>query len=714
MRLGRVPSAGQTPAPRPLPPGSRVDGATYGRGSLAPMITLGLALACSLAGNGAGAAAADVLTPAEREQFFERYFQRMTAPKPLTRFKSQGEWQSYRAQLRQKVLGAIGLSPLPERVPLEPKITGRLDHDDYSVERVYYQVFWGVYASGYLYRPRLPSAQGNHAAGGEARLPAVLNPHGHWSLGAVEPTVQMRCIALARKGYVAFCPDSTHVAELGYGLCPIGLMTWNNMRALDYLESLDFVDPKRLGCTGASGGGQQTMYLAALDERVKAIVPAVLVSYFRRILFVSEQTHCFCNHAPGIARWTDETELAAMFAPRPTRFICATGDWTRDFPKEEFPEIRHIYALAGGEVDCVQFDKPHNYDRDSREQMYGWMNKYLKGAADPLLAREPPITPENPETLKALGRPLPGASDLEGARACYRASCGFHVPPLRGKAQWRAYQRQLQASVRQLLGEDLPTAPQRPISRGTAEVQGLKLEKLLLGTEAEVAVPAWLFVPERTGRRSPALVIVHPAGKQALLTERQGLVRDLLRRGAIVLAVDARLRGELQRNWHWNEVIWGRPEEGMAAHDLNCAGAYLRSRRDVDPAKVFVLGLGEAGRFALFAAALDPHWAGAALDAVGPLYAEADPLQGVPNLLRHGDLPQIAVLAAPRRLWLNGAGSRFGFTQEGYRALARAGKLDCSDLPADAFEQRLPGWLAGTKQSRTHSTSGSQCRAIAN
>jgi dienelactone hydrolase len=668
------------------------------------IFTLGLALASGFVSWAGEASSLDVLTPVERDQLFQVYFKRMTAPKALARFKTRGEWNAYQSELKGKILHCLGLSPLPERIPLSPVITGKLDRDGYSVERVYYQVFPKVYASGYLYRPRGQFAGENPAGGAGARLPAVLNPHGHWTLGAVDPTVQMRCIALALKGYIAFCPDSTHVADLGVGLCPIGLMTWNNMRALDYLESLDCVDKTRLGCTGESGGGQQTLYLAALDERVKVIVPAVLVSYFQRILFVSEQTHCFCNHAPGIAGLTDEHEMAAMFAPRPALFICATGDWTKDFPKVEFPEIRHIYNLVGGDVDCVQFDKPHNYDRDSREQMYAWMNKYLNGESDPAQAKEPPFTAEPPEVLKALSKQIPGASDLEGARAYYRSRFTFHPVQPQGKAQWHAFQKQTKATLRELLGESVSPDVLASVSRRTTEIQGLRPEKILLHTEREVIVPAWLFLPERKGRHSAAVVIVHPAGKHALLSQQEDLVRALLLRGIIVFAVDPRFRGELQRNWHWNEVIWGRPEEGTAAHDLNGAGAYLRSRKEVDPDKVFLLGLGEAGRFALCAGTLDPHWAGIAMDDVGPSYADSDVLQVIPHLLRHGDLPQLAALIAPRPLWINGARSRFGFTQDCYRALGKPTGLYASDLQANLFTRQLPAWLVNPRlwQLQTH------------
>lgn len=672
----------------------------FARGGSIRVWAAALPLACCWAAAGATEeTASDVLTPAEREQFFQRYFDRMTAPKPLTRFKTKQEWLRYQPRLREQILHALGLSPLPERVPLSPQITGRLDRDGYSVERVYYQVFPKVFASGYLYVPKPRPADAGSQTSGPSRLPAILNPHGHWVLGAVDPTVQSRCIALAKMGYVALCPDSTHVTDFGVGLCPIGLMTWNNMRALDYLASLDFVDPARLGCTGESGGGQQTMYLAALDERVKVIVPAVLVSYFRRILFASEEAHCFCNHAPGIARLTDATEISALFAPRPTRFICATGDWTRDFPKEEFPDIRHIFNLVGGAVDCVQFDKPHNYDRDSREAMYPWMNKYLKGIEDPAAAKEPPVTVEKPEVLRALSRPLPGASDLEGARAYYRSHYLFQPPSLNGKAAWRDYQTRLRSAVGELLGEDVAKVPLHPTSRGAAEIQGFNVEKVLFDTEPGVKIPAWLLLPDQRPKRATAVVVAHVDGKRALPDQRAGLVRDLLNRGVIVLAVDPRMRGELRRNWYWNEMIWGRPEEGMAAHDLNGAGAYLRLRPDVDSRQVFVLGLGEASRFALFAAAMDSHWAGAAADAVGPLYADLEPNRGVANLLRHGDLPQIAALIAPRRLWLNGAGARFTFTEDAYLVLEGAKRVRRSDVPVSDFDRELPGWLTDLKTS---------------
>jgi dienelactone hydrolase len=111
---------------------------------------------------------------------------------------------------------------------------------------------WEVYASGWLYLPKTP---GKH--------PAILNPHGHWENGAMHPVMQSCCIGLAKKGYVALMVDSAHLSPESFqvGASSIGVMTFNNLRAIDLLETLPEVDSTRIGCVGASGGGQQTMYL---------------------------------------------------------------------------------------------------------------------------------------------------------------------------------------------------------------------------------------------------------------------------------------------------------------------------------------------------------------------------------------------------------------------------------------------------------------------
>jgi hypothetical protein len=215
-------------------------------------------------------------------RMLEAYFHRMSKPRPPV-FVSGAAWQARRAEVRRLVLADLGLDPLPHRVPLDARVVATKEYDDYRLERVWFQTLPEVWASGWLYLPK--------AAVPAGRFPAVLSPHGHWQEGARAPVVQTRCIGLAKRGYVAFAVDSVHVTHWPTGLCSVGMMTWNNIRAIDYLETRPEVAKTRIGCTGESGGGQQTMYLMAVDDRVQAAVPVVLISYFERILFATEQTH---------------------------------------------------------------------------------------------------------------------------------------------------------------------------------------------------------------------------------------------------------------------------------------------------------------------------------------------------------------------------------------------------------------------------------------
>ena len=211
----------------------------------------------------------------------------------------------------------------------------------------------GVYLGGNLYRPK--NSPGKH--------PAVLSPHGHWTYGRLEnqpldsgPEFGMN---LARQGYVAFLWDMVgyndtlqlpHMfgspAEQLWGFGPFGMQLWNAIRALDFVESLDDVDPKRIGVSGASGGGTQTFTLAAVDDRVAFDAPVSMVS----AIYAGGD---FCENAPGMRVHANNMEIAAMMAPKPMLLVAATGDWTKNTMTEEFPAIRKIYELYG---------KPENID----------------------------------------------------------------------------------------------------------------------------------------------------------------------------------------------------------------------------------------------------------------------------------------------------------------------------------------------------------------
>lgn len=174
------------------------------------------------------------------------------------------------------------------------------------------------------------------------RLPAVLCVHGHWQGAKQDPHVQARCAGLATLGFFVLAVDAFGAGERGIGkalgeyhgemtaatLFPVGrplsgIQVCENMRAVDYLISRPEVDPEKLGITGASGGGNQSMYAGAWDERFKAVVPVCSVGTYRAYLGAA---CCMCEVVPGAIKFTEESGVLALVAPRALMVISATQD----------------------------------------------------------------------------------------------------------------------------------------------------------------------------------------------------------------------------------------------------------------------------------------------------------------------------------------------------------------------------------------------------
>src|SRR4051794_20535152 len=193
----------------------------------------------------------------------------------------------------------------------------------------------------------------------------------------------------------------------------MGLQTWNSLRALDFVLGLPDVDATRVGVTGASGGGTQTFILAALDDRVTAAFPAVMVG-------TAMQGGCVCENAPYLRIGTGNVEIAGLFAPKPLA-MSGARDWTIDIESKGLPELKALYKLYGADDRVLaktfkQFG--HNYNQVSREVMYNWFNKHLKlGQPEPVAER--PFEPIPPKELSVFDKdhPLPqDATDVKGLR----------------------------------------------------------------------------------------------------------------------------------------------------------------------------------------------------------------------------------------------------------------------------------------------------------
>jgi len=297
-------------------------------------------------------------------------------------FLSLEDWLKRKEEIKNHILVSAGLVPSPPRPSVQAVVTDTVAREEYIVEKVYFNSVEGLYVTGNLYRP----------AQGIGPFPAILNPHGHWEHGRFEnseaASVPARCIHFARMGYVAFSYDMlgygdslqishTHLAEdhraAMWGVSTLGLQLWNSIRAVDFLSGLPYVDPDRIGCTGASGGGTQTFLLSAVDDRIQACAPVNMISS-------AMEGGCGCENAGGLRLNTSNVEIAATMAPRPMLIVCCTADWTRNFPVADFPNIQHIYTLFSKQdhATCKLLEAPvHNYNKAAREVVYDWFRQWL-------------------------------------------------------------------------------------------------------------------------------------------------------------------------------------------------------------------------------------------------------------------------------------------------------------------------------------------------
>ncbi|MDF1843734.1 MAG: acetylxylan esterase [Rubripirellula sp.] len=325
------------------------------------------------------------------------------------------DWTSRRDQYREQLLEMLGLSPFPERTPLNPVVTGSVAHDEgFVVENLQFQSMPGVYVTGNLYRP----AEQNEP------LPAILYVCGH---GAVRKdgvsfgnkvNYQHHGAWFARNGYVCLTIDTIQLGELegihhgtyrekmwwwnNRGYTPAGVEAWNCVRALDYLQDREEVNAERLGVTGRSGGGAYSWWIAAIDERIKAAVPvAGITSLKNHVVDGCVEGHCDCMYMVNTYRW-DYPMVAALVAPRP--LLISNTDKDRIFPLDGVVDVhsktRRIYDLyeASDQLGLQITEGPHKDTQELRIHAFRWFNRFLK--EDVSLIDKSAIKFFEPEQLK--------------------------------------------------------------------------------------------------------------------------------------------------------------------------------------------------------------------------------------------------------------------------------------------------------------------------
>lgn len=598
-------------------------------------------------------------------------------------------WNVQRQELRRRLIESWG--GFPKRAcPLKPQVVGGFERDGYRVEKLLLQPRPGVLMTANAYIPDVTGPR-----------PAVLSVHGHWRLAKSEPVVQSRCIGLAKLGFFVLMVDAFGAGERGIGqalgeyhgemvaatlwptgLALAGLQVYENIRAVDYLLTRPEVDPDRIGVTGCSGGGNQTMYAGAIDERLRSVVPVCSVGTYQAYLGAA---CCMCEVTPGALSYTEEAGVLSLVAPRALMLINATRDsfqFSVDEAKKSLSTARGVFRLYNKEDHTrhVVVESAHGYNQEMREAMYGWMTKHLKGEGDGAPIAEAKIKTEEAETLACFPgetRPngyitLPRFAAAESRRILKQRPIPDHVE------RWQADEVLMRSSLPRVLG-GFPKLTSLDTKIHDDEL-GKRIE---FSPEDGIRISALHQMVDGKHRKLAVLLDLDEGMKAAT----SPLAEELIRGGWDVVTMDLRGTGatahsgdKIGRATDHNTAEWsmwiGRPLLGQWIWDIRRLLDAFDEHRGGLPDETALVGVGSASLIAICHAAFDRR-----VDRVATLgglcsFASDTPYENqrmgimVPGILRDvGDIPQLAALTSPRRFVIaggvNGAGKTLSTDQLG-------------------------------------------------
>jgi cephalosporin-C deacetylase-like acetyl esterase len=519
--------------------------------------------------------------------------------------------------VRETFLSLIGGLP-NYNGPLNPRITGRIQGENYAIDKVIFESLPGFYVTANLYRPSQPG-----------RYPGVLLQAGHTQEG--KPEGQRLAINLALKGFVvlAFDPIGQGEREQTYnrqvdrplagwsvpehiqagaqniliGESLARYFIWDAKRALDYLVSLPEVDPERLGAVGCSGGGALTTFIGALDPRVKAVAPACFVNSYR-LLFTGPDPDSEMSPPNFLFSGLDMGDYIELSAPTPWLILATDGDYfTPAGARLVYEEARRWFGLYGA-ADKLRFfigPGPHGTPLETREAIYEWMIRWLKdGKGD---FHEHAVKPYTNSEL--LVTPSGHVEDQPGSRKLYQLiSDEFHA-------------KQRQGTIPELLAElrrlNIPSEGAPPEVRVSDESNGPegRRERVNFESEPGVEIGGKLYIPHSSGRQ-PAVLLVADKTSSYWILSTDSLAETIAKTGRVVLELELRdSPGEGERpfigNWITNARAnqIGRNLPAMRAHDILRGIDLLAARNDVDPSSIRAVARGVKGVWLLLAAAVD-------------------------------------------------------------------------------------------------------------
>ena len=663
---------------------------------------------------------------------FQQLAQRKEA---IAQLQTPADWKERQRQVRSRLQRLIG--PFPEKTPLNPQITGTLREEGYRVEKLIFESQPQFYVTAALFVPdRLTGP-----------APAILFASGHLPEAFRGAAYQTMILNYVKKGFIVLAFDPVGQGErvlhtkaeaavidgstdehsyvgaqcLINGSSLLCYMVWDGIRAVDYLLTRPEVDPQRIGMTGRSGGGTQTAFVAALDERIRAAAPEAYITDLELLLKTRGPQDAEQNVYHGLAAGLNHADLLEVRAPKPALIVSTTRDiFSIQGARDTYREAQAAYRAFGQEaaLALVEDDAEHTSTPKNREATYAFFQQYLR---NPGSAQDEPVELLTAEELQVTTTGQIASS--RGGETVFSLNRQRTDSLSQARAATFDRTRVVQAA-RDLSGyEPPPPLYGTSLFSGRYSRPGYSVEKYLL--EGKEYVKPYLYFQPDSVTRQAMILYLHPDGKAADAAPG-GTIEQLVRQGFTVLAPDLLGTGELQSNYRWGDSyidrvsynVWfgamqvGRSIVGWQAADIVDLVRYVQQQNG--PRPVYAIAHGTLAPTLLHAAAWEPLIARVAL--VEPLVTYQSLTEHhyyrpqwipatVAGALTAYDLPALAATLVPRHLTLvdvqDQAGERmvidsvraaWGVTQSEYNGV---GRFDVKQRTAgQSIVEALAAWWA--------------------
>lgn len=587
---------------------------------------------------------------------------------------SRHTWERVRERRLAELKDMLGLGIGRFKTPLNVQIRGRIERPGYVVEKIAFESIPKAYVTANLY---LPTDR-------DGPVPGVIYVCGHaYSPHGAKASYQRHGHTLARHGYAAMVIDPVQIAEtvgLHHGVfnqemydwytraySPAGWEVWNAIRALDYLETRPEVDSGRFAITGRSGGAAMSWFTAAVEPRIKAVMPIMGIgTYAVSVPEDTQRLHCDCMYPVNFGMH-DMIHLGALIAPRP--LFTAHGREDALFPVagyEEFESaISSLYSSYGEEEKFrnLVVESGHEDSDILRAEAVRWLDRWIMGI-------EPRRIDTSYDEIDPAELAVFGGAPPEDARN-YRTH-EFFVPPPRqlewaGESAWSDRRRSLLQSLRAKVLHALPQDAEAPAARPGGLTAPEGFESLAFDFAGHVPVEALLRVPEGSG--DPALLHIAAPGEDPVSV--QSLLRNFSRfgRNPVLVVYPPGTGEEVWPKSEWKMLLRNAMQTGRTVDTVRIGSALEAARllmQRTGKRQVAVSGIGPAAGWAIYAAALDESISHAILIRP-PISHEDGPI--LLGASRYASLPAYAALIAPRRLtFYGGMPSQYSATRRIYSA----------------------------------------------